>query len=418
MKRKIIGFATLLIIFSILGTLLVYERLQNPKLATYEAQSQKIFDDAKNQFEQMRNVTLPPNIKLYVYTKQQAIERWGKNSSNGNTDSGLRQENVYKSLFLIEEKDTLDDATMEWVSSWTAVTVNNEIYVIYENFWPWDMPNAEATLIHELTHVWQSSLLSPISYDTNRAYNALLEGDADYMRDCYITQYSNNTNFKDYNHSNSLAAFPLIPRQNTIHPNVHSTVTELNLFAYINGKTFVSVLVNNGGWDRLNLCYTAEYTPCTTEQILHPDKYFTGETAKFTIVPAPVDDNWTIIPNRHGYASDTYGEYFIYVMLSRWLSGDQAQKAATGWGGDSFTYYEKDHEFLFVWNITWDSIQDASEFHQAFRDMLNIAQANPQGINTWFTNGRYLTLTWDPNTESTMILCSTNQTATDQLFFI
>jgi len=408
-KRKIIGVTVLLIIFIILGSVLVLERPQPLDITTaYERESQKIFKDAKTQFEHIRNVTLPPNIKLCVYTKQQAVERWGKNLSTVDTGNVLRQENIYKSLFLMTENDSIDRAIVEWTTGWTAASVGNEIYVIYENFWPWDMPGAEATLIHELTHIWQSRLPSATSYDTDRAHNALAEGDASYMADYYRTQY-NNRAASDTNYNNSLPIFTDSPRLNTIQPDAPDTITELNLFPYIKGKTFVTTLVEEGGWDKLNHCYTPTQAPSTTAQIIHPDKYFTGKTAKPTLTPTPTDDSWTRIPSPYGYDSDTYGEYFIYVMLSHWLNDNQAQQIAAGWSGDSIAYYEKDQDFMFTWNITWASTQNADQFNQAFREMLNLAQANIQSNDTWFTNGIYLTLTWNPNTESTLLICSTNQ---------
>ncbi|MCL2432113.1 MAG: basic secretory family protein [Nitrososphaerota archaeon] len=417
MKRKIIGVTVLFIIFAILGSLLVLERPQNSDLTAYEVQAQKIFEEAKSQFEGIRNVTLPPNIKLSVYTKQQAVDRWGKDPSGVDTVSVLRQENIYKSLFLIAENDSLGGVTAEWTTGWMAASVGNEIYVIYENFWPWDMPDAIATLIHELTHVWQSGLPASTSHDTDRAHSALVEGDAAYMADYYRAQYNNRINSEDSEYNNRLPVFIDSLRLNSVQPSVPDAVTELNWFSYIKGKTFVAALIDDGGWDRLNHCYIPAHTPSTTTQIIHPDKYFAGKTAKPTLTPTPVDDNWTRIPSRYGFASDSYGEYFIYVMLSRWLNDSQAQQVASGWSGDSFTYYEKGSDFMFTWNITWNSVQNASEFNQTFRDMLNLAQANLQGIDTWFTNGKYLTLTWDPNAESTLIVCSTNQAATEASFF-
>ncbi|MDR0797876.1 MAG: basic secretory family protein [Nitrososphaerota archaeon] len=413
-KQKIIGVITVLTIFIILGALFISERPQNSELLAYEAQLQKIFEDAKNQFEYIRNVTLPSEIKLFVYTKQQAIDRWGEDSFGLDASNVLRQENIYKSLFLIEENESLDGVIMDWVASWTAVSVGNEIYVIYENYWPWDMPNAEAVLIHELTHVWQAALPVPTSYDVNRAYNALLEGDAVYMADYYKAQYNNSTRL---NYANSLFISLVFPQLNAaVYPSVSDTVSTLNLFSYTYGKSFVSTLIDNGGWDQLNQSYLFEYVPSATAHILHFDKYFAGETAIFVLAPIPVDNNWVRIPSSYGYLSDTYGEFFVYVMLNNWLSDSKAQEVASGWAGDSFSYYEKDCDFLFVWNITWSSTECASEFTQAFSEMLNIVQANPQG-DFWFTNGRYLTLSWNPNEKSTLILCSTDQTVIDPSLF-
>jgi hypothetical protein len=437
MKQKIISVITLIIIFTIIGSLIIFKQSPIPNFTVYKTQVHEIFEDAKIHFEHIRGVTLPQNITLFIYTKQQAIDRWGKGQPNlGNDNSLIRQENIYRSLFLMNENESLNDITADWIAGWTAVTVDNEIYVIYENFWPWDMPNAEAILIHELTHVWQNKLPLPTNYDNDQAQNALLEGDASYMADYYKTQYNNNNNRNSgsgnssisQNNNNyplpvaNLLTFLYNPQLNFVYPNVLNTVTNLNLFPYIQGKTFVSTLIDNynGNWSKLDQCYMSPYIPSTTEQILHPNKYFTGETTKNPTAPTLTDDSWTIIPSKYGYPSNVYGEYFIYVMLNNWLNDDnQAQKAATGWNGDTFTYYEKNNEFLFTWNINWHSTQDAAEFNQAFTDMLKLTQAKPQDNNNnqWLTNNRYLTLTWNPNTTTTLIICSTSQTAINSSFF-
>jgi hypothetical protein len=421
-KRKITGVVIIIAIFTIISSILFLERPQDPDLIDYKMQVNKIFNDAKIQFEYLRGVTLPADIQLFVYTKQQAIDKWSKEPSNVDTKNVLRQENIYKSLFLMPENESLSSATADWIASWAAVTVDHEIYVIYENFCPWDTLNAEAILIHELTHVWQNNLPSPTSYDTDRAQNALLEGDASYMANYYYSTQHNNSNSSNtnINYSNGLPAFLYLPTWNFVCPTVPDAVNNLNWFPYIQGELFVSTIIGTYGWDRLNQCYnTPKYVPSSTAQILHPTKYFAGETAVHSLVPTLADGSWTIIPTVYGASSDTYGEYFLYIMLSQWLNDSQAQNATTGWSGDSFTYYEKSHDFLFTWNITWNSTQDASEFNQAFRDMLKLTQTKPRGNsdNQWFTNDRYLTITWNLNTTTTLIICSNNQTALHPSFF-
>ena len=420
-KRKITVTSTLLIIATLIGASLAVYFVEHPDMVAYEAQSRKVFNDAKTQFESIRNVTLPSDITLIVYTREQAKERWGRGYADANLDTIRRQENVYKGLFMMAEDESLYEAAVEWTASWTAATLGNEIYVIYENFDPWDMPSAESTMIHELTHVWQPDLVNPTDYDTDKAHIALVEGDASYMGEYFKTQYNIHASPKDLYSISGVPAFLIdIPSLNAVHPSTPDTVSKLNWFPYTYGEIFVTSLIDSGGWARLNLCYEPAYTPSTTEQILHLDKYYANETAIPTDSPAIADDSWTPIQNSRGYYSDTYGEYFIQVILGNWLKGDNAQKAldaSAGWGGDNFTYYEKGSDFLFTWNITWDSVQDASEFNQALTHMLDLAGANNQGSNQWFTNGRYLTLTWDPTAASTLLACSTDQAAVQSSFF-
>ncbi|NLE03742.1 MAG: hypothetical protein GX638_02930, partial [Crenarchaeota archaeon] len=367
-KRKITITATLLIIITIIVASFAILVLKNPDMAAYEAQTRKIFEDAKTKFETIRNVTLPSDIELFVYTKQQAEDRWGRGYADSNLDAIHRQENIYRGLFMMSEDESLYEAAVEWVACWVAATLGNEIYVIYENFDPWDMPNAEATLIHELTHVWQPDLVSPTDFDVDKAHTALVEGDASYMGDYSKTQYEANACPQNL-YGNPLVFLLDSTYLGDVHPSTPSTVSKLNWFPYEQGKIFVTSIIENNSWSGLNLCYDPAYTPSTTEQILHLDKYYANETAKIVTTPSMADENWTLIKTSRGYDSDTYGECFIQIMLSNWLNDENTQiaiEAAAGWGGDNFTYYEKGDEFLFIWNIVWDSTQDASEFYQAF----------------------------------------------------
>jgi hypothetical protein len=163
---------------------------------------------------------------------------------------------------------------------------------------------------------------------------------------------------------------------------------------------------DDGGWNLVNEAYTNP--PSTTEQIMHPEKYFAQENAQSIELPTVTDD-WTL------KKTDRFGEYFIFVMLDNWLSEDDAEEAAAGWGGDIINYYEKDdNDFLFTWNIVWDSEDDANQFYLAFQDMMYNASAEKHDCSYWSAYGRYISIQWNEN--STLIISSANETLVQQQF--
>jgi hypothetical protein len=99
-------------------------------------------------------------------------------------------------------------------------------------------------------------------------------------------------------------------------------------------------------------------------------------------------------------------------MLDNWLSTDDAEEAAAGWGGDAINYYEKDDDFLFTWNIVWDSEDDAHAFYLAFQDMMYKASAEKQNCSHWSAYGRYISIQW--NGKSTLIISSADETLVQQ----
>jgi hypothetical protein len=104
-------------------------------------------------------------------------------------------------------------------------------------------------------------------------------------------------------------------------------------------------------------------------------------------------------------------------MLQTWVNQSAAVQAATGWNGDNFTYYENGNDYLFTWNLQWAGSTDANEFASVFHDMVNAAGAASTGVDSWYANGRYLTITLNSSQNSTLIACSTVQAATESAYF-
>jgi hypothetical protein len=273
------------------------------------------------------------------------------------------------------------------------------------------MPSAEATFVHEFTHIWEPQLTDPNSFDMDKAHSALVEGDASFMGDYFKDHY--NTQPQPIMQTVSGVPLFLLDSPRDVHP-IPETLNKINWFPYDQGKTYIQALYANGGFQTMNRAYLPEYTPSTTEQILHTDKYYANESAQSYASPTPTDDNWNVIRTDYQQSGNRYGEYFIQIMLSNWLKDNisqQANTAAAGWATDNFTYFEKGSDFLFTWNIKWDTQQDATEFFDAYKAMMTKTSATKQNDTQWLSNGRYLTLTLNQEQNSTFIACSTDQSA-------
>ncbi len=412
-----IGFILVLIIIaaSFVGTISVAKILYSPSIEDYAVQAQKIFDAAKLEVEQIRNITLPIT-NLHVITKADAVAMWGSPSGSQDLTNIYRQEKIYKGLFLMPENESLYQANQDWTANWGAATVGNDVYVIKENFDPFRMPDAEATFVHELTHVWQPDLQWPATYDQDKAHTALVEGDASYMGDVYMNKTKAQANVPEASVDNVPTYLLGSQLSDNVHPML-DTLWDLNYFPYDQGKTFVSTLYQHGGFTTINQAYVRGYTPDTTEQIIYPDKYFANETAKQVSAPTLAENNWQLALTDRGQNHNTYGEYFIQIMLANWLNQNTAVQASTGWGGDNFTYYERGSDFLFTWNIKWDTGCDASEFYIAFFNMMNATGATGDGSCQWTANGRYSSIEWNQNMNTTLIAVSTVQSAVQTNYF-
>jgi hypothetical protein len=198
---------------------------------------------------------------------------------------------------------------------------------------------------------------------------------------------------------------------------IPDTVWKLNFFPYDFGKIFVGALFEQGGFATVNQAYNAGCTPTTTEQILHPEKYFANETAQKVAAPTLTESNWGTVKTNRGEYHESYGEYFIQVMLGNHLSQGEAKRAATGWAADNFTYYERDNEYLFTWNIMWDSTCDADEFYVAFNNVLNSTGSTKENCTHWSVNDRFISITLNQEQKTTLIACSPNESAVLSSYF-
>jgi hypothetical protein len=143
-----------------------------------------------------------------------------------------------------------------------------------------------------------------------------------------------------------------------------AVLRESLLFSYTGGLTFTQGLHSGGGWAAVDAAFAKP--PASTEQILHPEKYDSGEAP--TIVDLPDDlaarmgAGWSV------GLEDTLGEFQLKLWLANAAGGvatDQANatKAAAGWAGDRVAVLDGPGGVTAVAiSSQWDTASDAAEF--------------------------------------------------------
>mgnify|MGYP000167908978 CR=1 FL=1 len=394
-KKRILIFVyiSILLIVCVLG---VKEYLSRRDVESdeYLRQVRSLLSDALKEIKEVRGLSPPENVEFEVVTLSWVKENWGRSYAKAEKERILREERIYKALFVIPENASLYKAEIEWAGFIMTAVWQGKIYIVREYFDPWNREEAMKTLLHELTHIIQEkyfSLPERATFDGGKAKAALIEGDA-----CLVEEiYENKTN-------ESLLNTRLFASRDGGLPD---SILRLNYFPYVYGLKFVETLYVNGGWNAVNRAY--EHPPTTTEQIMHPEKYFNGEEAEDVEEPTVLGDKWQKVRN------DRLGEYFILVMLGNWVSIEEAERAAEGWGGDNFTYYEKGADYLITWNITWDSLKDAREFYLSFQSMMQKVEVEEKNRNLWYKHGRYISVKL--RGRSTLIVVSTDRDAVERM---
>ena len=227
-------------------------------------------------------------------------------------------------------------------------------------------PSDALTYVHEYVHALQQQHFDIHSIgeeleensDAGRAFGALVEGDARLSEFLYLSQHMDQQEREAVQQAVSgvsLEAFRSAPR----------LIQRAFIFPYVEGAQFVFGLYRTAdGWGPIDRAF--QDLPRSTEQILHPEKYTSGEDPAVVRLPDLADvlgEGWTEL------ARDNLGEFFLVAYLEAFVSERSAAAAGAGWGGDGYILFEDTNgENLLVSLITWDSADDAEEFFDVFLD--------------------------------------------------
>ena len=226
----------------------------------------------------------------------------------------------------------------------------------------------QITYVHEYTHALQDQYfdlnaldeLTNTDPDRYQALRALIEGDATLVMNVYTQEISARNPLGT---AMQLLAQGFQAGALSLPPDLPDIVATELLTAYTSGATFVGAIQADGGWDAVNAAFAPENLPQSTEHILHPEKYLSGEAPlPVTITTPQLSDDWDVIWDT------TFGEFYLREYLKTQLPSRQAAGAAAGWGGDHFQVYHNTATDALAWllRIEWDSAADFDEFTNAY----------------------------------------------------
>lgn len=216
-------------------------------------------------------------------------------------------------------------------------------------------PANQLVMAHELRHALQDQYLDLHralpdevgDFDDRRlALISLLEGDATLVMERYLVRrlpggVDNERRLGDLDLSEMAlpgAGFEGVP-----------TVLQAQLvMPYLAGRDFAMAVWKRGGWDAVRAAWSAP--PRSTEQVLHPEKFFAGEAPE-EVVLGYRPDGGTLVK-----------EGVLGELMTRSLLGAGAEEAARGWGGDRFAVWDVHGRTLLVWASSWDTAADRAEF--------------------------------------------------------
>jgi len=358
----------------------------------YRLAVDELLKDVLWKVKEVRGLSPPEEVELKIVTVDWVRENWGRGYVEAHSDEIEMEEKTYKALFLTPGNLSLREVFVDWTEGYIIAVAGNEVYVVKENFSPFDGA-AKRTVAHEVTHLIQSHHFETPerdTYDGKNAWSALVEGDADLTAKKYMERFEEAPPNPQLDVDVLECHASPVYRMEASRSELPKSVLKLLYFPYDYGEDFVRALLAEGGWEAVNEAYNDP--PTTTEQVMHPEKYVSLETANRVESP-PLD-----VSGWQKKKSDRLGEHFILVMLDTWILEEEAERAASGWGGDNFTYYEKDDKFFFTWKTLWDSEEDASEFYSSFLQMIDQVGAEEAKPSLWRVYGEYISVDRDKST--------------------
>ena len=231
--------------------------------------------------------------------------------------------------------------------------------------------------VHELTHALQDQyydlekFMDPETMTTDEliSRSALVEGDAtavmiDHSRmllgQAGIAKEKNVQSFMMQN----IIGVALMNGIGDVPPSL----TNMLIFPYTSGLRFVHALLQKGGYGRIDAAF--KRPPRSSEEILHPEKYFTSGASFRLINEAALRQ--VLAPNTAALVyQDVLGEFSISALLSAYIQDrGSVADAAQGWGGDRVGIFEADGQRSVIWVSAWDSPKDAEQFATLYRQAL------------------------------------------------
>ena len=228
-----------------------------------------------------------------------------------------------------------------------------------------DLDGQKPVMAHELTHALQDQHFNLRRFenwpkgdsDAEMAAHALIEGDATLAMMLYMAQ----------NPLVALAFAKSVGGEGTSSEQFKQApraIRESLLFPYEQGSVWATQVYRRGGWDMVSQAF--KKLPQSSEQIMHPEKYFSYEAPVKVTLP---DVNKLLGTGWSRVDDDVQGEWGFYLILDQFLNDSPYSKnAAAGWGGDRFALYEQPgtNNLAVVQMTVWDSPGDAKEFIEAY----------------------------------------------------
>lgn len=216
----------------------------------------------------------------------------------------------------------------------------------------------QQTIVHELVHALDDQHhdldrpeLDDAPDESSLGFASLVEGNARRVDEAWEADLSADDQAELLDEEYAYAAeagldfgtFPMV-------------LIELVQAPYELGPLLVEEILEEEGPEGLEAAFASP--PVTSEQVIHPDSYLAGETAREMAAP-PAEGEVT--------DEGVFGELVLRIMLEGPLSSADARRASEGWGGDWYVSWREGDRSCVRADFAGDRPEDREELLAGLR---------------------------------------------------
>ncbi len=372
----------------------------------------------KAQVERIRGIRAPDSVRLQYLSRSGLREKVLENLREEKSQKELTSaEEIMKMLGLIPPDLDLAKLLVELYTEQVGGFYDSEDDALYLVADAAEMNVMDRlTMAHELVHFLQDHRFrldrAPFSdkdeeVDDDRLFAAscLVEGDAMLTSQLWA---------RDHLSPHELMQLGELSRRvpTDVLDRAPRYVRESLLFPYQGGMEFVARLYRKGGFAAVDRAF--EDPPRSSEEVMHPDKYLSGERPLEVDIPPLGLEGW-----EKAY-ENVLGEFDVYQLFSLFIPDHEAKRAAEGWNGNRYAYFRvPEGGQVLACVFLWDSALDAEEFIVAFQSHLESrfgGRLNPRVDQGWklVEVGGYF-YAWDLKGERARLIQTNSHQALEQV---
>jgi hypothetical protein len=284
------------------------------------------------------------------------------------------EELTLKKFGLVPQDFDLEQTTVDVLTEQAAAFYDYHAKKLYITDWT---PSAtrEAALAHELSHALadQNFNLSRFirkareSDDEALARMAVMEGQATWLMSEFLARRTGETlvhnpelaaRMNRMSDSSSGGEFP-------VFEGAPLYIRVTLIFPYTGGMSFQQAVVDKDG--KAAFAEVFRQPPVSTQQILHPDKYFASVKPASPDLPKPASTR-----GFKGLIGGSFGELDHQVLLQQYAGKKTADEIAPHWRGGQYEILEnrKSGRTILLYASQWDNAAWARRYLRAYRKAL------------------------------------------------